>query len=128
MTTAVEIQGTCDARFQGVKEAFAQNFADYVEVGAAVAVMVEARPADAALTRPGQRDTIANVFSTTKGITAICAHRLADQGLLDIDAPVAQYWPEFAQAGKETLPVRHLLSPTAGLPAIAEPLPSGRGG
>ena len=133
MTTAVEIQGTCDARFQGVKEAFAQNFADYGEVGAAVSVMVDGRSvvdlwaghADAALTRPWQRDTIANVFSTTKGITAICAHRLADQGLLDIDAPVAQYWPEFAQAGKEKIPVRYLLSHRAGLPAVRQQLPPG---
>jgi len=131
MTTAVEIRGTCDAGFQGIKEAFAQNFADYGEVGAAVAVMVDgqmvvdlwAGHADAALTRPWQRDTIANVFSTTKGITAICAHRLAGQGLLDIDAPVAKYWPEFAQAGKGEIPVRYLLSHRAGLPAVRKVLP-----
>jgi len=131
MTTAVDIQGTCDARFEGVKEAFTQNFADFGEVGAAVAVMVDGRSvvdlwaghADAALSRPWQRDTIANVFSTTKGITAICAHRLADQGLFDIDTPVAQYWPEFAQAGKEKIPVRYLLSHRAGLPAIRQMLP-----
>jgi len=133
MTTVTAIEGTCDARFQGVKEAFAQNFADFGEVGAAVAVVVEgetvvdlwAGHADAALTRPWQRDTIANAFSTTKGITAICAHRLADQGRLDIDAPVASYWPEFAQAGKENIPVRYLLSHRAGLPAVREMLPPG---
>ena len=56
--------------------------------------------ADAARTRPWERDTIVNVWSTTKGIVATCAHRLVDQGKLDLDAPVAQYWPEFAQAGK----------------------------
>ena len=124
MTTTVVIQGVCDPRFQGVKEAFAQNFADYAEVGAAVAVMVGGRVvvdlwaghADAALSRPWRRDTIVNVFSTTKGITAICAHRLADRGLLDIDAPVAKYWPEFAQAGKGEMPVGHLLSHRAGPP------------
>src|SRR3990172_13138722 len=112
MTTAVAIEGTCDARFQGVKEAFAQNFADYAEVGAAVAVMVDGRVvvdlwgghADAARTRTWERDTIANVFSTTKGITTICALRLVDQGLLDFDAPVAKYWPGVAQSGKEELP------------------------
>ena len=133
MTTTVVIQGVCDPRFQGVKEAFAQNFADYGEVGAAVAVVVGGRAvvdlwaghADAARSRPWQRDTIVNVFSTTKGITAICAHRLADQGLLDIDAPVAKYWPEFAQAGKEEIPVRYLLSHRAGLPAIRALLPPG---
>src|SRR6266540_384374 len=133
MTTTVAIEGTCDTRFQGVKEAFAQNFADYGEVGAAVAVVVGGRTvvdlwaghADAALTRPWRQHTIVNVFSTTKGITAICAHRLADQGLLNIDAPVAKYWPEFAQAGKAEIPVRYLLSHRAGLPAIRQPLPPG---
>ena len=86
MTTRVAIQGVCDPRFQGVKEAFAQNFADHGEVGAAVAVVVGGRTvvdlwgghADAALSRPWQQDTIVNVFSTTKGMTAICAHRLTD--------------------------------------------------
>jgi len=133
MTTTVAIQGVCDPRFRGVKEAFAQNFADYAEVGAAVAVMVGGRVvvdlwaghADAALSRPWRRDTIVNVFSTTKGMTAICAHRLADQGILDIEAPVAKYWPEFAQAGKEELPVRYLLSHRAGLPAVRAMLPPG---
>ena len=134
MTTAsVEVQGHCDPKFRAVKEAFAGNFAVHGEVGAALAVMVDGRMvvdlwgghADAARTRPWQEDTIVNVYSTTKGMTAICAHRLADQGLLDLDAPVARYWPEFAQAGKETLPVRYLLSHTAGLPAVAEPLPPG---
>jgi CubicO group peptidase (beta-lactamase class C family) len=81
--------------------------------------------ADKAGTRPWERDTIVNVYSTTKGMTAICAHRLVDQGLLDLDAPVAKYWPEFAQAGKEALPVRYLLSHRAGLPAIKAPLPKG---
>src|SRR5438552_12483007 len=135
MTTTVAIQGVCDPRFRRVKDAFAQNFSDYGEVGAAVAVMVGGRlvvdlwagHADAALSRPWQQDTIVNVFSTTKGMTAICAHRLAEQGLLDIDAPVATYWPEFAQAGKEALPVRYLLSHRAGLPALHEFLPAGTG-
>src|SRR3990172_11570169 len=133
MTTAVAIQGSCDSRFAALKDAFAENFASHGEVGAALAVMLDGRMvvdlwgghADAARTRPWQRDTIVNVYSTTKGMTAICAHRLADQGLLDLDAPVARYWPEFAQAGKETLPVRYLLDHTAGLPAVAEPLPPG---
>lgn len=133
MTTTVAIQGICDTRFEGVKGAFAQNFADYAEVGAAVAVIVGGRMvvdlwaghADAALSRPWQRDTIVNVFSTTKGLTAVCAHRLADQGLLDIDAPVAKYWPEFAQAGKNEIPVRYLLSHRAGLPGVRKMLPVG---
>ena len=88
MTTTLAIQGVCDPRFETVKEAFAQNFADYGEVGAAVAVMVGGRlvvdlwagHADTALSRSWQQDTIVNVFSTTKGMTAICAHRLVRTG------------------------------------------------
>ncbi len=133
MTTAIETHGACDSRFNAVKDAFAENFPTHGEVGAALAVMVDgetvvdlwAGHADAARTRPWERDTIVNVYSTTKGMTAICAHRLVDQGLLDLDAPVADYWPEFAQAGKEKLPVRYLLSHRAGLTAVKDVLPAG---
>jgi CubicO group peptidase (beta-lactamase class C family) len=133
MTGAVEAQGVCDSRFSAVKAAFEGNFAAGREVGATVAVMVDgemvvdlwAGHADAARTRLWERDTIINVYSTTKGMTTICALRLVDQGLLDLDAPVARYWPEFAQAGKAELPVRYVLSHRAGLPAVKEPLPQG---
>ena len=133
MTTAIETHGACDSRFNTVKDAFAENFPTHGEVGAALAVMVDgelvvdlwAGHADPARIRPWERDTIVNVFSTIKGMTAICAHRLVDQGLLDLDAPVAHYWPEFAQAGKEKLPVRYLLSHRAGLPAVKDVLPAG---
>jgi CubicO group peptidase (beta-lactamase class C family) len=126
------IAGRCDPRLRGVGEAFADNFAAHGEVGAAVAVTLENRPvvdlwaghADARRTRPWTRDTIVNIASATKGLTAICAHRLVDRGLLDLEAPVATYWPEFAQAGKADLPVHLLLSHRAGLPAIAAPLPT----
>ena len=80
---------------------------------------------DAERSRPWGRDTLANVFSTTKGMTALCAHQLVERGQLDLDAPVARYWPEFAQAGKGDLPVRWLLSHQAGLPAVRKPLPEG---
>jgi CubicO group peptidase (beta-lactamase class C family) len=127
----VRIEGTCDPRFDRVKAAFAENFDQRNEYGAAVAVTVDGVQtvdlwgghADKARMQPWARDTIVNVFSTTKGLTAICAHRLVDQGLLDLDAPVARYWPEFAQAGKERIPVRWLLSHRAGLPALRKPLP-----
>ena len=79
--------------------------------------------ADKARTQPWTRDTLVNVFSTTKGLTAICAHRLADQGKLDFDAPVVRYWPEFAQQGKERITVRQLLNHRAGLPAMRHQLP-----
>ena len=131
MVTGIEISGECDTRFGAVREAFAENFVRHGEVGAAVAVTIDGRPvvdlwaghADGARTRPWERDTIVNVYSTTKGMTTICAHRLVDQGKLDIDAPVARYWPDFAQAGKADLPVRYLLTHQAGLPAVKEPLP-----
>ncbi len=130
MTTTPQINGTCDPRFTAVRETFADNFATFGETGAAVAVTIGGRPvvdlwagfADAARTRPWERDTIVNVYSTTKGMTALCAHRLVDQGRLNLDAPVATYWPEFAQHGKDKLPVRDLLSHRAGLPAIEQPI------
>ncbi|SNS83020.1 CubicO group peptidase, beta-lactamase class C family [Streptosporangium subroseum] len=68
-----------------------------------------------------ERDTLVNVWSTTKGVTALCAHMLADRGLLDLDAPVSAYWPEFAAGGKQDIPVRHLLSHRAGLAGPREP-------
>jgi CubicO group peptidase (beta-lactamase class C family) len=131
MTAEPRIEGACDQRFETVREAFVKNFSTFGETGAAVAVMLDGRPVvdlwaghvDAARTRPWERDTIVNVYSTTKGMTAICAHRLVEQGRLDLDAPVARYWPEFAQGGKAALPVRYLLDHRAGLPAIAQPLP-----
>jgi CubicO group peptidase (beta-lactamase class C family) len=79
--------------------------------------------ADVAKTRPWQENTLVNVYSTTKGITAFCAHRLIDEGKLDLDERVATYWPEFAAAGKGAVPVRDLLSHRVGLPAVREPLP-----
>ena len=129
----MNINGYCDTRFNSVKDAFARNFDIHGEVGASAAAMVDGRMvadlwaghADAARTRSWERDTIVNVYSTTKGMVAVCAHRLVERGLLDIDAPVAKYWPEFAQSGKELLPVRYLLNHKAGLPAIREPLPMG---
>lgn len=102
-------------------------------MGASVCVIVEgetlvdlfAGHADEARSRPWQRDSLVNVFSTTKGMTALCALRLVEEGRPDIDAPVARYWPEFAAAGKEDIRVRSLLSHRAGLAAIREPLPPG---
>ena len=130
MSTEQAVQGTCDSRFAAVRDVFAANLAAGREVGASFAATVEGRPvidlwgghADAAQTRPWQRDTIVNVFSTTKAMTALCAHRLVDLGRLDLDAPVACYWPEFAAGGKEEIPVRMLLSHTAGLAAVRQPL------
>jgi CubicO group peptidase (beta-lactamase class C family) len=131
MAPDYEVHGYCDPRFATVRDAFAANFASGSEVGASFAATVEgefvvdlwAGHADAARTRPWERDTIVNVFSTTKAMAALCANMLADRGLLDFDAPVARYWPEFAQNGKDRLPVRFLMSHQAGLAAIRQPIP-----
>ena len=96
MTSA--IQGSWEPRFAAVRDAFAANFEAGREVGASFAATVDGRPvvdlwgghADAARTRPWERDTIVNVFSTTKAMTALCAHILVDSGRLDLDAPVTR--------------------------------------
>jgi CubicO group peptidase (beta-lactamase class C family) len=116
-----------------VREVFQKNFESDVELGAAVSVTLNGEPVidlwgghlDLDRSREWERDTLVNVYSTTKGMTAACAHRLVERGELDLDAPVAEYWPEFSAAGKELLPVRYLLSHQAGLPALSKPLPEG---
>ena len=125
----IRIEGHCDERFAKVRDAFEQSFARG-EVGAGVSVVRDGEQvidlwggfADAAKTRPWERDTIVNVYSTTKGMTAICAHRLVDEGRLDLDLPVAKYWPEFAEEGKQDVPVRMLLSHRTGLCVVDPPL------
>lgn len=126
---APPVHGHCDARFPAVRAAFEENLRDRGELGAAVTVVLDGETvvdlwggwADAARTRPWERETLVNVWSTSKGPTSLCAHILADRGLLDFDAPVAAYWPEFAAAGKESVLVRHLLSHRAGLAGLREP-------
>jgi CubicO group peptidase (beta-lactamase class C family) len=118
-----DIHGSFDDGFTAVPTALA-GLLDGGDVGGSVAVFVDGEPvvdvwggfADADRTLPWQRDTIANVFSVTKTMTALTALVLADRGDLDLDAPVARYWPEFAAAGKEKVLVRHVLAHTAGLP------------
>ncbi|MEU0148859.1 serine hydrolase domain-containing protein [Streptomyces sp. NPDC006288] len=124
-----QIHGHCDDRFTAVRDAFAANFAERDELGAAVTVLLDGAPvvdlwggwADGGRTRPWERDTVVNVWSTTKGPTALCAHILVDRGLLDLDAPVAAYWPEFAAEGKESVRVRHLLSHRSGVAGLRDP-------
>lgn len=125
-----KIEGEIDKRFEGVRKAFAENLEKRGELGAACSIVLDGKPVvdiwgghtDKSKTKPWQRDTLVNVYSTTKGLTATCAHRLIDQGKLDPDEPVSKYWPEFAQAGKKDLPVRYILSHRAGLPGITKPL------
>ncbi|WNV90585.1 serine hydrolase domain-containing protein [Umezawaea sp. Da 62-37] len=125
----VEVRGTCGERFEAVREVFAASL-EGEDVGASVAVDVGGEAvvdlwggyADEARAVPWERDTIVNVWSSTKTMSALCALVLADRGELDLDAPVARYWPEFAAEGKGGVLVRHVLSHTAGLPAWTEPM------
>ena len=113
-----------------MREAFDANFVEPGEVGAAVAVVVDGQPvvdlwgglADAHTEREWVRDTPVLVYSAIKGPTATCALMLWERGLLDLDAPVADVWPEFAAGGKQAVTTRHLLTHQAGLPVFDEPI------
>jgi CubicO group peptidase (beta-lactamase class C family) len=129
-TYEVEVHGTCEPRFSAVQEAFEKNLRSGEDVGASAAVFIDGEPivdiwagfVDEARTRPWERDTIVNNFSTTKTMTAFAALVLADRGDLDFEAPVAKYWPEFAAEGKRSVLVQHLLAHTSGLPGWTEPV------
>ncbi len=122
------IQGQCAAPFARVFEAFAANFEDGHEVGASIcvirkgAVVVDlwggrkSKDSD----HPWTEQTLAVIFSATKGAVALCAHLLASRGRLELEAPVSTYWPEFAQGGKEQITVSMLLNHSAGVPAVRE--------
>lgn len=124
------IVGQCDSAFGAVRDVFATNFAERGEVGAGVCVMVDGRVvvdlaggwADEARTRPWQTNTLVNVYSVGKAFIGLLALQLVDAGLVDLDAPIADVWPEFAAGGKETATLRHALCHRAGVPAIREPL------
>ncbi|MCU9947413.1 serine hydrolase domain-containing protein [Pseudomonas sp. PDM13] len=128
----MQTQGYFDLRFEAVRDAFAALFDDSQERGAALCVQVGgetvldlwAGVADKDGQEAWQTDTILNLFSCTKTFTAVAALQLVDEGKLELDVPVARYWPEFAAAGKERITLRQLLSHRAGLPAIRQPLPA----
>jgi CubicO group peptidase (beta-lactamase class C family) len=124
----LEISGYCEEKFDEVKKAFEKNLNSGKECGASFSVTIEGKTvidlwggyADAAKTKPWQKDTIVNVYSTSKFATAICVLMLVDKKIIDVNAPVADYWPEFSQLGKEKITIGHLLSHTAGLPGFDE--------
>ncbi len=128
----VQIQGYFDLRFEAVRDQFAALFEGSQERGAALCVQVGgetvldlwAGTADKDGQQAWHSDTLLNLFSCTKTYAAVTALQLVGEGKLDLDAPVARLWPEFAAAGKERITLRHLLSHRAGLPAIREPLPA----
>ncbi|MGY5130613.1 serine hydrolase domain-containing protein [Streptomyces nigrescens] len=122
--------GGADEGFGAVADAFARNFTEDRELGAAVAVFVDGHKvvdlwggtADDRTGRPWDEDTVLPVMSLAKGLVSVCAHLLAQQGKLDLDAPVAEYWPEFAQRGKEGITTRMVLAHTAGIPLAEKQL------
>jgi CubicO group peptidase (beta-lactamase class C family) len=124
------VQGLVHDKYAGVRTAFEANLDSGADIGASFCATVEGETvvdlwggfADEARTRPWERDTIVNVYSTTKTMTALTALLLADRGELDFDAPVARYWPEFAAAGKDAVKVSHLMSHSSGLSGWKEPL------
>jgi CubicO group peptidase (beta-lactamase class C family) len=117
------VHGHCDARFEIVRDALAQAIAGGEETGAAIAIDVGGELvvdiwggyADAARTRPWTTDTIVNVWSSTKTVTALAGLMLIDRGLVEATAPVASYWPEFAANGKQDIEFRHLLTHSSGV-------------
>ncbi len=118
------IEGHAHPAFAGVRDVFAASLADGSDLGASVCITREGETVvdlwggwmDAARTQPWQRDTLVNVYSCTKTVTALAVLLLADRGEIDLDAPVARYWPEFAANGKAEVRVRHVLAHSAGLP------------
>lgn len=123
------VYGTCTDEFEAVKQIFQKNLENGEEIGATLYVNLGGKTvvdlyggfADEKRSRPWTEDTIVNVWSSTKNVTSLAALLLADRGLLDLDAPVAKYWPEFAANGKEKVLVRHLLSHTSGVSGFEEP-------
>jgi CubicO group peptidase (beta-lactamase class C family) len=123
LAPVVDVQGTCDARFEPVRDVLAEQLDSGNDTGASIAVDVDGRTVadlwggwcDEEHRTPWTENTITNVWSTTKTVTNLAALMLADRGLLDPYAPVAKYWPEFAENGKERIEVRHILSHTSGV-------------
>lgn len=120
------LSGQYDEQFEGVLDAFVENYREEDELGSAVSIVVEGRTVvdlwagwrDLERTLPWERDTIVCMMSVAKGISAVAFNMLLDRGLVDLDAPVARYWPEFAANGKAELPIRYLLDHRAGLPVL----------
>ena len=125
------INGYCDEKFSSARELFEKNIESGFERGAAITVEIEGEKVvdlwggidSEEKNTSWQEDTIVNVFSTTKGFAAVCLLQLIEEGKVNLDDPVAKYWPEFAQEGKENIPVRYLFCHKSGLCGVTKPLP-----
>ena len=132
MTVPAPVEGTCTPQFEPVRRAFERNFTERNELGAGVAVTLHGKPVvdlwgghtDVAGSKPWRRDTIVCMMSVAKAVSALCVHMLADRGALDLDAPIARYWPDFAQNGKEDIPVAWALCHLSSVP-VADAAPRG---
>ena len=124
-----DIRGVCDQRFEAVRDALARNVDSGEELGASLVLDVDGNVVvdlwggfcDQARTIPWDEHTITNVWSSTKTVTSLAALMLADRGQLDVDAPVARYWPEFGASGKQDVLVRHVLSHASGVSGLDQP-------
>ena len=122
MSTTPDVHGTVAPGYEAVREVFVENFAQRGEVGASVAATVDGEwvvdlwAGEAAPGRAWEQHTIVPIFSVSKGISAIVLTHLSSTGEIDVDRPIAEFWPEFAAGGKEQVTLRHVLSHTAGLP------------
>ena len=127
------VSGYCDERFLEAKKIFEASIDSGFELGCAISLEIEGekvidlwgRYANTDKTEPWEKDTIVNVFSTTKGVAAICLLQLIERGQLDLDKPVSEYWPEFAENGKGNIPVRYLFCHKSGLCGVRTPLDPG---
>ena len=127
------VSGYCDERFLDAKEILEKSIDSGFELGCAISLEVKGEKVmdlwggyvDTDKTQLWEENTIVNVFSTTKGVAAICLLQLIEKGLLDLDKPVSHYWPEFAENGKENIPVRYLFCHKSGLCGIRNPLEPG---
>lgn len=126
---SVPVEGVSESRFDALRSLVAENLAAEKELGVSVAVNLDGQVvadlwggfADPARSRPWARDTVVNVWSSTKTVTSLAALVLVDRGWLDVDAPVARYWPEFAAGGKDAVLVRHVLGHTSGVSGWDQP-------
>jgi CubicO group peptidase (beta-lactamase class C family) len=129
MTTMAELLGKCDDRFDGLRTALARNLESGEELGASLVLDIDGEIVvdlwggfcDEARTVPWSEQTITNVWSSTKTVTSLAALMLVDRGELDVDAPVARYWPEFAAQGKQDVLVRHVMSHASGVSGLDQP-------